>query len=56
MPKMIVTVVYTMTNNKKQPTFNYSKQSQSNPAGHDFLFLDKVGNNLYTDRTFGVIF
>jgi hypothetical protein len=31
MPKMIVTVVYIMTNNKKQRTMNYQKQSQTKP-------------------------
>ncbi len=31
MPKMAVTLVITMTNDKKQRTMNYSKQTQSNP-------------------------
>jgi len=31
MPKMTVTAVYTMTNNKKQRTMNCQKQSQTNP-------------------------
>jgi hypothetical protein len=30
-PKMVVTAVYTMTNNNEQRTTNYSKQTQSNP-------------------------
>jgi len=30
-PKMVVTLVITMTNNNKQRTMNYSKQTQSNP-------------------------
>ena len=30
-PKMVVTAVYTMTNNKKQRTMNYQKQSQNKP-------------------------
>ena len=29
---MIITAVYTMTNNNEQPTFHYSKQTQSNPT------------------------
>jgi hypothetical protein len=32
MPKMVITTVYTMTNNKKQRTMNYQKQSQTNPT------------------------
>ncbi len=31
MPKMVVTAVYTMTNNNEQRTANYSKQTQTNP-------------------------
>jgi hypothetical protein len=31
MPKMVVTAVMTMTNNKKQRPMNYSKQSQTKP-------------------------
>ncbi len=31
MPKMVVTTVFTMTNNNEQRTMNYSKQTQSNP-------------------------
>ena len=31
-PKMVVTAVYTMTNNNKQSTFNYSKQTQTKPT------------------------
>jgi hypothetical protein len=30
-PKMVVTLVITMTNNNEQRTTNYSKQTQSNP-------------------------
>jgi hypothetical protein len=30
--QMAVTAVMTMTNNNEQPTFNYSKQTQSNPT------------------------
>ncbi len=32
MPEMIVTVVYTMTNNNEPGTMNYPKQTQSNPT------------------------
>jgi hypothetical protein len=35
MPKMVVTVVYTMTNNKKQRTANFQKQSQTKPTPSD---------------------
>jgi hypothetical protein len=31
-PKMVVTLAITMTNNNKQRTMNYSKQTQSNPT------------------------
>jgi hypothetical protein len=31
MPEMAVTLLITMTNDKKQRTINYSKQTQSNP-------------------------
>jgi hypothetical protein len=31
-PKMVVTLVITMTNNNEQRTANYSKQTQSNPT------------------------
>jgi hypothetical protein len=31
MPKMIVSAVMTMTNNKKQRTTNFQKQTQTNP-------------------------
>jgi hypothetical protein len=31
-PEMIVSVVYTMTNNKRQRTMNCQKQSQINPT------------------------
>jgi hypothetical protein len=31
MPKILVTTVMTMTNNKKQRTMNYSKQTQTKP-------------------------
>ncbi len=31
MPKMVITAVYTTTNNYEQRTTNYSKQSQTNP-------------------------
>jgi hypothetical protein len=31
MPKMVVTLVITRTNNNEQRTTNYSKQTQSNP-------------------------
>jgi hypothetical protein len=30
-PKMIITAVYTMTNNKKQRTTNFEKQTQTKP-------------------------
>jgi hypothetical protein len=30
-PKMVVTAVYTMTNNNEQRTTNYSKQTQTKP-------------------------
>jgi hypothetical protein len=32
MPKMVVTAVYTMTNNNEQRTMNCSNQTQSNPT------------------------
>jgi hypothetical protein len=31
MPKMVVTLVLTMANNKKQRTTNFQKQSQTKP-------------------------
>jgi hypothetical protein len=37
MPEMIVTAVYTMTNNKKQRTMNYSKQTQTKPNLNEWL-------------------
>ena len=36
MPKMVVTSVYTMTNNNEQRTTNYSKQSQNKPKQSQF--------------------
>jgi hypothetical protein len=35
MPKMIVTAVYAMTNNNEQPTFNYSKRTQTKPISNE---------------------
>jgi hypothetical protein len=36
MQEMIVSVVYTMTNNKKPQTTNYQKQSQNKPNQTQF--------------------
>jgi hypothetical protein len=41
-PKMVVTAVYTMTNNKKQRTANYSKQSQM-PLGMAYATKPNFG-------------
>jgi hypothetical protein len=42
MPKMIVTAVYAMTNNNEQPTFNYSKRTQTKPIYSEFACLELV--------------
>jgi hypothetical protein len=58
MPKMVVTAVYTMTNNNKQRTTNYSKQTQTKPTCSELVEpisnvpLEKLGvlrmNYIYT--------
>ncbi len=51
--KLFITAVYTMTNNKKQRTMNYQKQTQSNPIKPNFKrhnFSERAGGgiaNLY---------
>jgi hypothetical protein len=44
-PKMIVTLVLTMANNKKQRTTNYSKQTQTNP-----IYGEQSRTNLIESR------
>jgi hypothetical protein len=42
MPKMIVRAVYTMTNNNKQRTMNYAKQTQTKPIYSELACLELV--------------
>jgi len=56
MPKMVVTAVYTMTNNKKQRTINYSKQSQTNPIYSVFIRVHSWLNSKQTQMPLGMAY
>jgi hypothetical protein len=44
-PKMVVTLVITMTNNNEQRTTNYSKQTQTKPISIQKIWLQiKIAN------------
>jgi len=51
MPKMVVTAVYTMTNNNEQRTMNCSKQTQSNPTRSELV--EPISNSKRSGDPYG---